>query len=566
MRDAKPKPPALKPYLESLKEQCGRLSKEKLTEVLLGLAKETPLEGRAGFLETINRLSQAPAPVSWDDGILSEIEELKRDIRARLASIENGTFYAAQQGHHDRWEHHHTIPEELSEQQRELLDRPGNGPEDHSQHLSDYTLGREIREVRARYARCIYETTPPPYRLPALKSVMKLEGHLSRGWLDVYENRWPMLEDVMEALPGELPDRGAFLPQWLEALSAESSDRAQILLLEAAFLVEGMDGVRSRVRGWGSRQPLGWLFWMHLLALEGDWHGVAAAAAEALPLVDYPHLRARIAEQLAEAGRRLGRADLVLTGQREIFFSAPSDARLIRLVEEAAAQGLREQELERALEFLAADRQSEKTLWVKLLVMTGKLETAFETEAGNAAVGWSDSQSVAGVLFGAVLFLLCHRTGEKADTVRRVLVRYADGGWGSYGPDSGFGDDGEPQTAPAVSISGEILRGLRGLRPDHLSPEQKARYLQWAIQVGRKRIEHIVSNQHRGAYDRAAEVLGALAECFLLNGQDEEAWAIIDEYRNRRYNRHRAFREELDRVIASSTLLQRAQADRRGEA
>jgi hypothetical protein len=587
MQDANPKPMALKPFLESLNEQCDRLSKKKLTEVLLGLAREIPLKDRAGFLQTIERLSQAPTPASWDEGILSQIQELKRDIRARIASIEDGTFFDEERRDYDGWDYLDEVPDELSEEQRnrfeaylrdaaelflggrlerarevyaslfELLDRFCDLPEEDSRYLSSYDFGPEVREAHARYARCVYETTPRVQRVSALKSVMRLEARLSPAWLDVYENPYPMLEDVMQALPQELPEREEFLREWLEALRSESSDRAQMLLLEAAALVEGPDGVRSRVQAWGGQKPLGWLFWMRLLALRNDWHGVATAAAEALPLVAQPQPRARIAERLTEAGTKLRRADLVLTGKREIFFSRPSDKRLLRLLDEAEMRGVHDQELERALEFVTACEHDHETLRMKLLLMTGRLEAAFEKAGDLPAIGWSYVQSAGAVLFGAVLSMLCQERPTAAAMVRRVLVRHADEERWSDAGEAGF--DGETRTAPALSVSGEILRGLGLVR---VSSEQKARYLEWATRVGRKRIEQIVSNQHRGAYGRAAEVLGALAETFLLKGRNAEALELVSEYRERKYSRHRAFRRELDEVIHSSTLLRRAWEDR----
>lgn len=68
---------SLKPYLESVKEQCSCLSNEGLTEIILGLAKEIPAKQRAGFLRTIDRLSQEQPPAAWDEEILSQIEALE---------------------------------------------------------------------------------------------------------------------------------------------------------------------------------------------------------------------------------------------------------------------------------------------------------------------------------------------------------------------------------------------------------------------------------------------------------------------------------------------------------
>jgi len=41
---------SLKPYLESVKEQCSCLSNEGLTEIILGLAKEIPAKTEGGIL------------------------------------------------------------------------------------------------------------------------------------------------------------------------------------------------------------------------------------------------------------------------------------------------------------------------------------------------------------------------------------------------------------------------------------------------------------------------------------------------------------------------------------
>jgi hypothetical protein len=96
------------------------------------------------------------------------------------------------------------------------------------------------------------------------------------------------------------------------------------------------------------------------------------------------------------------------------------------------------------------------------------------------------------------------------------------------------------------------------LRSATTSPEEITQYRLWAMSIGRRRVEQIVCAKHRGAYDRAAEVLAALAECCVLNGDEEGGRDLIDEYRNRKFNRYPAFRGELDRVLACSSILQRS--------
>ncbi|HUV06217.1 MAG TPA: hypothetical protein VMX75_00730, partial [Spirochaetia bacterium] len=280
---------ALKPYLESVKEQCSRLSKDKLTDIVLGLAKEVPANQRIGFLETLERLSQEQPSMIRDEGILEQIEALKGDIRKRMASIEDGSYYEDHYDRRHRWDYEDELPDDLSEEQKDELeeffedaarfflsgqlekardvyaalfrlpDDPYEKEEGDAFYISGYPLEMDMREARARYCRCVYETTPLSKRVPAMLAAMNVHVRLSEFRFDVYENHHPMFCDVMDSKPGELAHQNEFLSGWRDALSRESSDRADMLLLEAVYLLEGNEGVQSRVRSWGARQPRGWL-------------------------------------------------------------------------------------------------------------------------------------------------------------------------------------------------------------------------------------------------------------------------------------------------------------------
>ena len=68
-------------------------------------------------------------------------------------------------------------------------------------------------------------------------------------------------------------------------------------------------------------------------------------------------------------------------------------------------------------------------------------------------------------------------------------------------------------------------------------------------------MDDIVSNTHRGAYDRAAMVLGSLAEVFAAKGETKTAQNLFHEFCKQKYNRHTAFKREVRSVIAGSRLL-----------
>ena len=462
--------PALKPYLDSLKQLCSCLSKEDLMELILSLAKEVPAKQRNGFLETIDRLSRERPPLAADEGILEEIEALKEEIGRRIASIEDGSYHEdhyQEYGDYGRYgrrgsyyydDYDEGFPDTLSEDQKfqlesffqeaadlflsgqlasarevyaalyRVVENPYDEDDDVDYSVSDYNLDVEMREARARYCRCVYETTPVPERVPAMLDAMNLQARLSGSRFDVHENNHPMFCDVMDCRPGELTERDQFLPEWRQALRGQSSDRADMLLLEAVYLMEGLPGVQSLVRTWGARQPRAWLFWIWLL--------------------------------------------------------------------------------------------------VKLRLMTGRIEAAFDKARKIRTLGWSYGEDAGAMLFAAVLSLLCLHRIEAAVVIRRVLKRYGDSGH------AGHAFDGEPKQATEDRAGRGICSSeetLRGLQKASVSEEQKHRYLSWALETGRKRIEQIVSNKHRGAYDRAAETLGALAECYLLNGEEEKSRSLIDD-------------------------------------
>lgn len=73
--------------------------------------------------------------------------------------------------------------------------------------------------------------------------------------------------------------------------------------------------------------------------------------------------------------------------------------------------------------------------------------------------------------------------------------------------------------------------------------------------IGCARIEAIVSSQSRGAYGRAATILGALAECRLLMRSANEATSLVRELVQVKFPRHNAFRKEVKRVLENAPLL-----------
>ena len=631
---------SLKPYLESIERHCQKLSREELIDLILGLAREVPSRGRMEFIDRIGELSNRGVRVTWSEDLLPKIQAIKEEIGERIEAIENGEYpeeYLPEDyGRGYAW--HDAEPDLISDKQREavadffeeaselflsgrleearaaygallelvgareaapedaagssLEDEDGAEPDEPAESfftgrdLAGCDFGVDLREARARYARCVYETAPAAERVEAMLVAMDLWNAENPSRYDLDERSGPMLRDVLDARPGELPERERFLPYWRDALALEESSRARLLLLESVDLLEGPSGVQREVRRWGSEQPLAYLYWIGRLEAEGDRQAIVSACREALAALPNGPLRAQAADRLTAAGAPAGRAEpprgevrfpgrdeWVLEGRREAFFSVPDEPRLLALLEEARRQGQRDGELAGALDRLLEPGRAglegdelkgaglevvgpdwpgfgriHPALPVKALLMAGRLGEAFERGRESRAIGWSYGSTPSGVLFAAVLSFLALDRLDSADAVRTVLQRYVDGSSEEYGwpPEPGKAEEESP------SASEEVLRGLAEVTA---SEGERETWLTWALKLGRIRVDEIVSNKHRKAYRRAAEVLAALAECLQLLGRGEEGRHLVEEYRDIRYPRHSAFRGEVNQVIAGSRLL-----------
>ena len=103
----------LKLYLESVKKRCSRSSKQELTEIILGLAKEVPAKQRPGFLEAIDRLTREHSPGSCMNRFSGGLRRSKprsgnEAHRSRTAPTARTTTKGAEAQDHD---YHDELPE-----------------------------------------------------------------------------------------------------------------------------------------------------------------------------------------------------------------------------------------------------------------------------------------------------------------------------------------------------------------------------------------------------------------------------------------------------------------------
>lgn len=209
---------------------------------------------------------------------------------------------------------------------------------------------------------------------------MNIYASMSYYGLNLSEEDYPMMQDVIDAKVGDLESWESFLPAWKKVLMEHNTDRAAALLMEVSSWLEGIEGVARLARGWKATQPRGYLFWIQCLIGEGDWQSVLVATQEALEVLPKEGFRVQVSQYLIQAAQELGEERYILQGKCERFFSSCDEQDLLGLLDEAIKQNLRTRELENALEFLQSHRQSGDVadeLYVKVLLMSAKLGKAF---------------------------------------------------------------------------------------------------------------------------------------------------------------------------------------------
>jgi hypothetical protein len=197
---------------------------------------------------------------------LDDIEALKESIEERIESIEDGSYWDDP----DQWSdggYYDEGPDYISEDQVDELETMFDDAE--SLFLDDrlavarevyealfkligfikentyFSLGHEtdIREARARFCRCVYETSDADKRPAEFAAAMEIDV-ISTYNQDVYDEDFPMMQNVIDARPGEMAELESFLPEWKKVLSKrELKGRSSVLLLEAVNRLEGISGV-----------------------------------------------------------------------------------------------------------------------------------------------------------------------------------------------------------------------------------------------------------------------------------------------------------------------------------
>jgi ribonuclease HI len=427
----------------------------------------------------------------------------------------------------------------------EMGQEPGYLPGDPD---SSKMLKTDLDEQVALFLRSVYMNSASEKRPDTLYKAMNEFGYLARQ---------VKLRNLMNALDSLLPDFETFILEWIKFLkNQKSGTNVSELLREAVLIKGGTPAISEFARQNVDKYPRAYIDWIAALKAEEDTESVIQVAREAMSEIprDYT-VRAEVAETISRIGEKLNDNMLKLEGYGESFYSNPSIGYLLDLYITAIECGRFEEVRDKA-EQRITELQSKGKITVSdyydgelntssvsrrvlfnTLLLGGRYEKVFEMCKGNGPLGWSSGENPMPLFVTFMMVLL-----SKEGIYSKVLVKQ----WEDAIAYIGYRAEKE-----YTEKYKKIIKSIKGFI--QINSEQEEFYLKWCKDEIGRRIDAIVSNQHRGSYHKAAGLLVAMAETLANRGKKLEGIDLIERYRNK-YPRHSSFKSEITQAFQASGL------------
>jgi hypothetical protein len=429
----------------------------------------------------------------------------------------------------------------------ELGEEPGHLPGDPD---CVNMLKVDIDEQVVLFLMSIYMNSAPTERLALLYESIK-------RYRDLFGD--VTLKNIVDAADTLLPDFDIFLADLIGFLKNQSPMIDSELLREAIALEGGVPAISEFARQYADKYPKAYVDWITALEKNGDTDSVIQVAREGLSRIprDFK-VRAEVAEAISRIGEKLNDNALRLEGYRECFYSRPSIQGLLDLyivaIENDCFDEVRN-EVEQRVAELYRDRmpvtiypnieQQSSSVSVNVffnaLLLSGRYEKVFDMCKGKDLLGWSTGDNPKPLLITFMMMVL-------SDEGRHAKMLNSQ--W-------------EEAIGIGYSMSKAYIEKYRKvfnfIKKEYikLDNEQEDFYLKWCRDEIGRRVDAIVSNQHRGSYHKAAGLLVAMAETLADRGEKQDGMGFIEKYKNK-YSRHTAFKREVACAVQASGLSVRA--------
>lgn len=183
---------------------------------------------------------------------------------------------------------------------------------------------------------------------------------------------------------------------------------------------------------------------------------------------------------------------------------------------------------------------SNKSVLAHAYLLAEDWDAAHQLAADEQVLGWSRSGNAQGLV---VSCFLVGMSGKLSGQLPPNLTQL----W-QWGLQNSIGFAGEANHAEASLVKRLESIYVECLPRVLLSPGKQVEFLSWCLEIAKLRVNSIVSNQHRGSYDKAAVLIAGCAEVLRLGRRDQEAEAMLEDVRLG-FSRHRAFQAELKTAV-----------------
>lgn len=557
---------SLKKFNDEIEEHLLALDTEALRSLVRSFADEVKPVGRGCFLSKLS--PSCSRKVVLEDDILDEIEGLMETIESRFEEEPDWDDYdydaedpgpdadsvEAVSSMFDRvnaiFDYGDTaLAREAYEKLFAVLDLE----DDYGRTINAYDLEDiDLKEIRARYLRSVYLSLSREKVAPIL--IDKLQEMRS-----FFRPEPPSLSEIIEISSDPLPDWKVFLDAWMAFLKEQNDNCAKAMLREAIFLRDGAQGLKNLSKSQGLENPRIFYDLVNYYKSCGEEAHALSEAQNALSILpEGMPIRAAIADQIIDLVDKKNDDPSFFQALWITFQEKPTLKKLLELFIRNEGES-RKDVMEKAV--LVLDKRvksgssykrnydtwendniespsypTECTL-LHAYFLAENQRAAFDLVVGKKELGWSYGEHPQPIFLGLCFFqaMPIKQLGESPQSFQSF--------WKSYLSDSAnrYGLHNESSIGNEIKDAYEELKKCFECQLD-------SKAIQWCFDIAKKRVFSIVSNQHRGAYHRAALLTAVCYEVLQALGKPQEAINFYKEIKNT-FPRHSAFQRELKYVI-----------------
>ncbi|MCL1809328.1 MAG: hypothetical protein FWG42_06170 [Clostridiales bacterium] len=369
--------------------------------------------------------------------------------------------------------------------------------------------GVSFIEELSRFIRCVYLTESMPRRAEAMYAIMQKE---------MFDSSQINLGTVIECASEELDGLSEFLPVWREyLLNQPVTADSNCLVREAVKMIGGAEGTKQLALERGKQYPEAYLDW--IAHENGNGRDITDICLHAMQQLESPGVGVAICGYLAEQSEKNGDTANCLVAWKKAFSYKKSIRHLVNMLKYAKIENCYHESLTYALDEIGSlpDLDDKRYYTFHVHLFGSEVDDAYSICKDDAELGWSYNISNVPIIMGYLMKLLSK--GKRKAEIDRF--------WKHYSRELNDGCEYD-----------NIIEG--SIDAIELSSAQKEKYYKWCEDICGKRVDSIVSNQHRNAYDRAAMALVACSEVKAVLYGAHEGSALINEYLAK-YPRHNKF-------------------------